>query len=83
MKREGVLASAHCFRSFIAFDPVETYTPSDMSVRLLIEILLGVTHAILNSVKLAELRLTPQSGFIAINSVIFEGALTERGRTKQ
>jgi AcrR family transcriptional regulator len=55
----------------------------DVPVQLLIEVFLGVTHAILNPAKLAELKLTPQSGFAVISSVVFEGALTKRGRTKQ
>jgi AcrR family transcriptional regulator len=55
----------------------------DVSVQLLIEIFLGVTHAILNPAKLAELKLTPQTGFAAVSNVIFEGVLTQRGRIKQ
>jgi AcrR family transcriptional regulator len=55
----------------------------DIPVRLLIEIFLGVTHAILNPTKLAEFKLTPQTGFAAISNVIFEGVLTPQGRMKQ
>jgi AcrR family transcriptional regulator len=52
----------------------------DIPTRLLIEILLGATHAILNPPKMAELKLTPKSGFSAIITVILQGALTNAGR---
>ncbi len=54
----------------------------DIPTPLMIEILLGVTEAIMNPRKMEELGLTPTAGFVAIISVILEGALTERGRSK-
>jgi AcrR family transcriptional regulator len=54
----------------------------DISTRLMIEILLGATEAIMNPPKMAELDLTPRAGFLAIITVIFEGLLTEKGRAK-
>ena len=53
----------------------------DIPVHLLIEILLGAVEAIMNPPRLAELELSPQSGFTAIISVILEGALTSEGKT--
>ncbi len=54
----------------------------DLSTRLMIEILLGVTEAIMNPPKMAELGLTPTTGYLSIMTVIFEGLLTEKGRSK-
>jgi AcrR family transcriptional regulator len=52
----------------------------DIPTPLLIEILLGATHAILNPSKMAELNLTPKIGFTAIITVVLQGALTNAGR---
>lgn len=54
----------------------------DLSTRLMIEILLGVTEAIMNPPKMAELGLTSTAGYLSIMTVIFEGLLTEKGRSK-
>jgi AcrR family transcriptional regulator len=54
----------------------------DVSSRLMIEILVGVTEAIMNPTKMAELGLTPASGYVSIIKVILEGLLTEKGRSK-
>jgi AcrR family transcriptional regulator len=54
----------------------------DTPVHLLIEILLGAVEAIINPPRLAELGLSPKSGFTAIVSVILEGALTPEGRRR-
>jgi len=54
----------------------------DIPVHLLLEILLGAVDAIINPPRLAELGLSPTSGFSAVISVILEGALTPVGRTK-
>ena len=53
----------------------------DISTRMMIEILLGVTEAIMNPSKLAELGLTPKEGYVTIITVILEGVMTEKGRT--
>jgi AcrR family transcriptional regulator len=54
----------------------------DIPVHLIIAILLGATQAIMNPPRLAELGLTPASGFAAILTVILEGVLTTAGRTR-
>lgn len=54
----------------------------DIPTRLMIEMLLGVTEAIMNPPKMAELGLTPTTGYMSIMKVIFEGLLTEKGRSK-
>ena len=54
----------------------------DISTRLMIEILLGATEAIMNPPKMAELGLTPKSGFLTILAVMLEGVLTEKGRSR-
>jgi AcrR family transcriptional regulator len=54
----------------------------DMSTRLMIEILVGATEAIMNPTKMAELGLTPATGYVNIITVILEGILTEKGRSK-
>jgi AcrR family transcriptional regulator len=52
----------------------------DIPTRLMIEILLGATEAIMNPPKMAELGLTPKTGFLAIITVVLKGVLTEKGR---
>jgi len=47
----------------------------------MIEMLVGVTEAIMNPPKMAELGLTPQTGYLSIVSVMLEGLLTEKGRS--
>jgi AcrR family transcriptional regulator len=54
----------------------------DISARLMIEMLIGVTEAIMNPPKMAELGLSPTSGYMSIMTVIFEGLLTDKGRLK-
>jgi len=54
----------------------------DIPTRLLIEMLLGVTEAIMNPPKMAELGLTPTTGYLSIMKVMFEGLLTEKGRSQ-
>jgi hypothetical protein len=48
----------------------------------MIEILLGATEAIMNPPKMAELGLTPKTGFLTIITVVLEGVLTEKGRLR-
>jgi AcrR family transcriptional regulator len=55
----------------------------DIPVTLMIEILLGATQAIMNPPKMAELGLTPRTGFSAIITVILEGVTTKRGRSQR
>jgi AcrR family transcriptional regulator len=55
----------------------------DIPTQLMIEILLGATEAIMNPTKMGELDLTPKAGFISIISVILEGVVTEKGRTRE
>ena len=52
----------------------------DIPARLIIEILLGAVHAIMNPPKIEALGLTPKSGFDGIISVILEGALAGKAR---
>jgi AcrR family transcriptional regulator len=54
----------------------------DVSTRLIIEILLGATEAIMNPVRMAELGLSPKTGYSTIINVVFEGVLTEKGRKR-
>ncbi len=54
----------------------------DIPARLMTEILLGATDAIMNPLKITELGLTPKTGFSAIVSVILSGVITEKGKTK-
>jgi AcrR family transcriptional regulator len=55
---------------------------TDIAPKLVIEVLLGATQAIMNPPRMAELHLTPRTGFTTIITVILEGALTRprRGR---
>jgi AcrR family transcriptional regulator len=54
----------------------------DISTRMMIEVLLGATEALINPVKLAELEMSPEAGFRLVITVILEGVLTEKGRAK-
>ncbi len=54
----------------------------DIPSRMMIEILLSATEAIVNPAKMAELGLTPKSGFSTVITVVLEGVLTEKGRLK-
>ncbi|HET8562791.1 MAG TPA: TetR/AcrR family transcriptional regulator [Candidatus Binatia bacterium] len=54
----------------------------DIPTKLMIEILLGVTEAIMNPQKMAELGLTPKTGFVSIITVVLEGVITEKGKLK-
>lgn len=53
---------------------------ADVQVKLVIEILLAATHAIINPQRMEELKLTPKSGFAAILKVILGGAMTDEGK---
>src|SRR5215510_5455472 len=55
----------------------------DIPTKLMIEILLGATEAIMNPPKIAELGLTPKTGFLTIITVILEGVITGKGRSKE
>src|SRR5215510_14416951 len=70
------------FSKLLAEGRREGLIRSDTPVHLLIEILLGAVEAIVNPPRLAELGLSPKSGFTAIVSVILEGALTPEGRRR-
>ena len=54
----------------------------DIPSRMMIEILLSATAAIITPPKMAELGLTPKTGFVTIITVILEGVLTDKGRAK-
>jgi AcrR family transcriptional regulator len=54
----------------------------DIPSKLMIEILLGATQAIMNPPKMAELGLTPKTGFLTIITVILEGVITQKARSK-
>jgi AcrR family transcriptional regulator len=54
----------------------------DVPAALVTEMLLGSIQAVLNPAKMAELGLTPKTGFSAIIAVILEGVLTPSGRAR-
>ena len=54
----------------------------DIPTQVIIETLLGATEAIMNPQKISELGLTPKTGYSAIISIVLEGVLTGRGRSK-
>ena len=54
----------------------------DIPIQVMIEVLLGATEAIMNPQKISELGLTPQTGYAAIISIIFDGVVTAPGRAK-
>jgi AcrR family transcriptional regulator len=48
---------------------------TDVPTRVVIEVLLGATQAIMNPAKIADLGLTPDTGFRWITSVVLDGVL--------
>jgi AcrR family transcriptional regulator len=54
----------------------------DISTRLMTAMLVGLTEAIVNPGKLAELGLTPQSGYNAVVAIILEGLLTRKASSR-
>jgi len=54
----------------------------DVPTRLIIEILLAAVQGILNPSKMAELDLTPKTGFTSVIRVVLQGVLSERGKVK-
>ena len=54
----------------------------DVPLELIVEILLAATTAIVNPVKMTEMRLTPREGYMGIVAVVLEGALVPEGRTR-
>lgn len=55
----------------------------DVPTKLMIEILLGATEAIMNPPKLAELGLTPKAGYLTIITVVLEGVLIGKGSPRR
>jgi len=55
----------------------------DIAVRLIIEILLAATEAIMNPAAMAEFGLTPKTGYAAIIRVVLEGAIVEKSNRKR
>jgi AcrR family transcriptional regulator len=54
----------------------------DIPANLIIEILLAALQAILTPQKMAEIGLTPQTGFMSIIRVVLRGVMTEKGRQR-
>ena len=54
---------------------------TDIPAELIIEILLAAVNAIMNPQRLSELSLTAREAFSTVTSVIFEGVITETGRS--
>jgi len=54
----------------------------DISSELIVEILLGAVQAVMNPAKIEHLGLEPKTGYGAIVSVILDGVMTEKGRSK-
>ena len=54
---------------------------ADIPTKLMIEVLLGAVQAIMNPTRLAELGLTPKTGFAIILNVVLEGVLTRSGKS--
>ena len=52
----------------------------DLPVRVIVEILVGATQAIVNPQKTTELGLTPRDAYSAVISVVLQGVLTDTGR---
>lgn len=71
-----------CFTRLLGDGRKSGMIRNDVPVRLVIEILLAATHAIMNPAKLEQLNLTPRAGYSAILDVILRGVMTAKGREK-
>jgi AcrR family transcriptional regulator len=56
---------------------------ADIPLPVVMEILLGAVQGLMTPPKIAELGLTPKSGISAIITVIFEGLITRKTRSKR
>ncbi len=54
----------------------------DIPAEVVTDILLSSVQAIINPSRMEELDITPKAGFTAIMTVILEGLITEKGRSK-
>ena len=54
----------------------------EVSTQLIVEILLGAVQAVMNPAKIEQLGLEPKTGYGAIISVILDGVMTQKGRSK-
>jgi len=54
----------------------------DIPTGLIVEMLLSAVQAIMNPAKMEELGLTPKTGYTAITSVILDGVITGKGKSK-
>jgi AcrR family transcriptional regulator len=70
------------FGKILAQGRREGLVRKDIPLRLIIEVLLGATQAVINPPMMEELGLTPTTGFTAIVTVILRGVITEKGRSK-
>jgi len=68
------------FRALLEVGRREGLIRKDVPVRLIIEILLGAVQTIMNPPRMAELGLTPKTGFTGIITVVLEGVLDPKGR---
>jgi AcrR family transcriptional regulator len=80
--RRGALIQRHFGKLFAAGRRARMIR-KDLPTALLVEVLLAAIQAVMNPPKLAELGLTPKTGFSSIISVILEGVLTGTGRAKR
>jgi AcrR family transcriptional regulator len=77
-RRRGELIRRH-FGKLFAAGRKAGMIRADVPTRMIVEILLGATQAILNPVRMAELGLAPETGYRFITTVILEGAITREG----
>jgi len=56
---------------------------TDITTKLIIEILLGAIDAIINPQNLPELNLTPKEALSTILGIFLQGVMTERARAKR
>ena len=54
----------------------------DISTQVIVEILLGAVQAVMNPAKIEELGLEPKTGYAAITSVILDGVMTKKAKSK-
>jgi AcrR family transcriptional regulator len=72
--RRGELLRRHFGKLFAAGRRARRVR-ADVPIRFVVEVLLGATQAIMNPARMADLGLTPETGFRWITNVVLEGVL--------
>lgn len=80
-KRRAALIDKH-FSKLLLSGQKTGMIRKDVPLRLIIEILLAVTQAIINPQKIEQLKMTPKAGYSAVLDILLNGVLTSQERNE-